>query len=207
MAPYFLQCDAHLRPQAGQRPLLEHFRCLVAAAQLGGDLAAGQPGQTQLDGTALVIGQQGEGGGKGASLRRGQGIGFWSRRGIDGDGQIEVCDAPGAVPEFVGDDVVGNGEEPGAEAARLLIAADRLHGAHENLLHGVFGAFLVAKPDVAVAIDSVEIAVIESGERLSVLSRQGHEGGIRLARDDGFVSEVEAAKDSAHGFALGDGLL
>jgi hypothetical protein len=42
---------------------------------------------------------------------------------------------------------------------------------------------------------------------LSVLSRQGHEGGIRLARDDGFVSEVEAAKDSAHGFALGDGLL
>jgi hypothetical protein len=174
----------------------------VAATQLVGDLATGQSRQAQLDRLSLVCRQLRECDLESLSLHRHQGIGLRSLGGVN-----HTAHHLGGYPrrphhQLRGNDVMNDGEQPRAEAASLLVAIDPLQGAHERLVRGVLGALRVPEPNVAVAIECVEVAGVECSKCLPIASGVSHEDGIRPAVSDDRCREMQASQECAHGLAL-----
>jgi hypothetical protein len=74
----------------------------------------------------------------------------------------------------VHDDVVGNGEEPGAEAV-ILTRRKRRQRFGEDHTRGVLGRVTVSQAPIAVAVDRLNIAPIERGEGRAVPLGDGHQ--------------------------------
>jgi hypothetical protein len=66
----------------------------------------------------------------------------------------------------------------------------------------VFRALGTPEPDVAIAIDGIEVAVVKRPKRVPIALGSGHEGGIGLAVEDDPIPEVVATKETAHGRTL-----
>jgi hypothetical protein len=80
----------------------------------------------------------------------------------------------------VGDDVVGDGEEPAAEGQVVALGRQGGERLEEDLAGGVLGLLAGAQAVVAVAVDGGGVAAIECDEGL----------GVALGRSDEVVVPV-----------------
>ena len=75
-------------------------------------------------------------------------------------------------PKVVGNDVVGDGEQPGAEGA-LTIAGQCVERLGEDETGGILCRFPTAEPLVAILVDGVRVVVVEWLERPPITLRRG----------------------------------
>jgi hypothetical protein len=97
---------------------------------------------------------------------------------------------------------MSDGEKPGAEAAHLPVAIDRLQGTDEDLVGGVLRSLRAAESDEAITVDGVKVTIVERGERVPIGADMGDENGIRLAVSNGPFRLVEATKGCGPGLAF-----
>jgi hypothetical protein len=96
---------------------------------------------------------------------------------------------------------VGDGEEPGAEAARLPVLRERGQGLEKRLAGGILGGLGVVQLAQAIPVDRGEVAVVEPGEGVSVLLGPHHQqrvgvGGLRCLVRWLVVQETHASLPS-----------
>ena len=164
----------------------------MVAPDDAGDLGIGQPGQPQLEQAALLLRELGE-----EIVHRlvgfpAQRVLFRGRRGVaePGGGLQRAIRVTASVPVMIGDDVMGDREEPGAERERIVIASVAWEGSErigEDEAGGILRIGPIAEPVIAIAIDGVEIALVERGERVRVALGAGDEHGfdVGLGRGNG----------------------
>ena len=165
----FLLCGGHAqqRPQADQCSSLRRPHRLVAATEHARHFGTIQTGKPELHHPPLLLRQLGQG-----AMHRAAALGVLreileTRPGVHylvHDGQrMRAAGSTSGIEH----DVVGDGEEPGPER-RATVGRQRGQGAGEDETRRVFRLLAIAQPAIAVAIDSVDVAVIEETERLAI---------------------------------------
>lgn len=142
----------------------------LAFAERSGDLGWGEPfNEPENDHLLLVRAQAADRAFEGGPLAvcLGGGDRVASRRGVD---EVGIEDAPRALgAEVVGEDICGDGVEPGRERSpAVLVAADGLPRPDEDMFGQVLALHLIANPETNVAEYPLDIGVVERAEGVGV---------------------------------------